>query len=236
MRLTTWNLQGRERPDLDAVSDVLRAGAADVVVLQEVQRRQAAALADRLGVVAHVWRFKHWPVIVPPEGLAVLSSHPVADVRTTVLAARWSWWSHRRRIAIHARVQAPGGALDVVDVHLGAGVGDAERTQQAATVAASGADVVAGDMNARPGSTVLDTFVAVGLLDAWAAVRGDEPGLTNWRTGPRDGPPVQRLDHVFVGPQWRVTDASVPAYGDPGFECYGALSDHLPVTVDLEAR
>ncbi|HEX4903345.1 MAG TPA: endonuclease/exonuclease/phosphatase family protein, partial [Acidimicrobiales bacterium] len=70
-RVLSWNLQGREAPDLAAVAHVVQASGADVVGLQEVQRRQAADLARRLGWW-HEWRFKHWPVVVPAEGLALL--------------------------------------------------------------------------------------------------------------------------------------------------------------------
>ena len=232
VRVTTWNLQGRERPDLAEVAGVLRELAPDVVLLQEVRRRQARALAAELGWQV-AWRWKHWPVVIPAEGLAVLAPSMTA-ARSHPLAARWRFWSSRRRIAVQARVATPDRGLDVVDVHLGAGVGDDERVRQAGLVLGLGADVVAGDLNTSPGSTVLDGFAGAGFRDAWAEVFPGEAGPTNWH-GPRTRPPTQRLDYVLVGSRWHVLSAEVPD-PHPAVERFATLSDHLPVTVTREDR
>lgn len=231
IRILTWNLQGRAGPDLDAVTASILAAGADLVVLQEVQRRQARALAERLGW-SHAWRWKHWPIVVPAEGLAVLAPSAIDGVERRVLASRWRFWSWKRRIALAATV----AGLRLVDVHLGAGVDDAERVRQAGLVVGASLrpDVVAGDFNVRPGSPVLEIFRRSGLRDAWAEARPGEEGPTNWRAGPRDGPPVQRLDHVLVVRDLVVADAAVPRFGSAGFERYGELSDHLPVTVTVD--
>lgn len=231
-RITTWNLQGRERPDLDAVAAELLRIAPDVVLLQEVQEQQASFLGDRLGWSVE-WRLKHRPVVVPAEGLAVLAPQPLVDPQRIVLAAA-PFWSSRRRIAVAATVEADGAPVRVVSTHLGAGVGDDERARQATIVAdAAGGGIIGGDLNTEPGSVVLRAFEARGYRDAWAAVRPD-PGPTNWGPGPRDGAPTKRLDYVLRGPGWSVVGAEVPAHDEPGFERFPALSDHLPLTVTLE--
>lgn len=244
-RIVTWNLQGREQPDVEAVAAEVLAGPADVVLLQEIQRRQARALARALGGWSVTWRFKHWPVVYRAEGLAILTPTPHTEVRRIVLAHRGAFWSWKRRIAVAATVSGPAGPLRVVDTHLGAGVGDVERARQAALVAdlaagpTAGPDdrsLVAGDMNTAPGSVVTDVFVGAGLRDAWAEARPGDDGHTNWEPGPRTEPPVQRLDYVFVGGGLSIVDAGVPAFGSPGFERYGAISDHLPLTVTVEPR
>ena len=242
-RILTWNLQGRERPDLDVVCDVIAGLAPDVVALQEVQRGQARAIARRLGWSVGWW-FKHWPVVFPPEGLALLSPRPLADTGMTRLAHRWRFWSWRRRISVRATVDGPDGPLAVVGTHLGAGVGDAERARQARrTVDAlraggtgPGDGCVAGDLNTDPGSPVLATFAAAGLRDAWEEACPGGGGATNWRPGPRDGAPTQRLDFVLVSEGLDVVSAWVPTMGEPGFERYGALSDHLPLLVTVAPR
>jgi endonuclease/exonuclease/phosphatase family metal-dependent hydrolase len=233
-RIVTWNLQGRERPDLDAVHEVLAESRPDVVALQEVQPGQARGLARRLGWHA-AWRCKHWPVVVPPEGLALLTPTPLGDVGTVVLAAGARLWSWRRRIAIRADVPTADGALSVVVTHLGAGVDEAERRRQAARtieVLGDGPGCVVGDLNTRPGSTVLATYRYAGLRDAWAEARPTEAGPTNW-PGSRDSAPTQRLDYVLVRGPLDVVDAVVPVVGDPRFDRYGAISDHLPVAVTV---
>lgn len=227
-RVVTWNLQGRRRPDLDEVARHVLNVRADLALLQEVQRGQARELAATLGWCVE-WRFKHWPVLARPEGLAVLSREPVAGATTVVLAHRWRWWSWRRRIAIAATV----GGLGVVDTHLGAGVDDEERVRHATVSAAAVPDPVgflAGDLNAAPGSDVLHSLAAAGLRDAWAETRPGEAGPTNWPPGPRDRPPTQRLDYVLVGEALRVLDASLP--DEPSR--FAALSDHLPLAVTVD--
>jgi endonuclease/exonuclease/phosphatase family metal-dependent hydrolase len=241
VRILTWNLQGREGPDLEQVAAHVEAVGADVVALQEVTRRQARRLSARLGWSV-AWRFKHWSVVVPAEGLALLARDAVGDVTTTHLAHRFRPWSWRRRIAVSAALDTPAGPLGVVTVHLGAGVGDAERARQAVgaieALAATGMrhGVVAGDLNTHPGSPVLAAFRTGGLRDAWEDARPGEPGPTNWRPGPRDAPPTQRLDYVLVTDGLAVAAADVPGAGEEGFERFAGLSDHLPVTVSVEVR
>lgn len=238
-RVLTWNVQGRESPDLEQVASHVEASGADVVALQEVTRRQARRLATLLGWEAE-WRFKHWSVVVPAEGLALMSPHPIQGAATTHLAHRYRPWSWRRRIAIGATVAVRDEALGVVVVHLGAAVGDEERTRQARSaigaLEATGAPegVIAGDLNTHPGSPVLASFAASGLRDAWEVARAGEPGPTNWRPGPRDRPPTQRLDYVLVTAGLVVVAAEVPDARDAGFERFAALSDHLPVIVAFE--
>src|SRR3546814_16117462 len=88
-RILTWNLQGRERPDLGLVREVIAAATPDVVALQEVQRGQARALARPLGWSV-AWRFKHWSVVVPPAGLARSEERRVGKECVSTCRARWS--------------------------------------------------------------------------------------------------------------------------------------------------
>lgn len=233
IRVTTWNLQGREAPDLDEVAAVISGLSPDVVVLQEVQRDQAADVAEQLGW-HHRWWFKHWTVIYPAEGLAVLSSAPIGDAYRIGLAHWWRFWSWRRRVA--AAVTVAG--VRVVDVHLGAGVSDLERARQAAVVVRAVGDrplaVVAGDLNARPGSVVVHAFAAAGFDDAWTAARPHD-GSTNWGRSPRSEPPVQRIDYVLAR-GFDIADAIVGDGPDPDWPRLGALSDHAPLTATLLSK
>ena len=197
------------------------------MALQEVQRSQARQLAETLGWHA-AWRFKHWPLVAPAEGLAILAPAPVPDAVSVVLAHRWWFWSWRRRIVVAATV----GGIRVVNAHLGACVGDGERARQADIAAASVLDpqgVVAGDLNTSAESPAMQRFEAAGFRDAWTEAEPGEPGATNWPPGPRDRAPTQRLDYVLVGSALRVVAASLPEDPVP----FGHLSDHLPLIVDV---
>ncbi|MEP6624366.1 MAG: endonuclease/exonuclease/phosphatase family protein [Acidimicrobiia bacterium] len=232
LTVVTWNAQGSHGLDIDAAASSLREFDAQLIMIQEIQRRQVGALRVALRMADARWRFKHWPVKVPAEGLGILSTQPLAEVRTAVLAHRWSLWNWRRRVAVECSVELGPRRVRFVDVHLGAGVPVAERVRQAHLLItrANGAVVIAGDLNAGPGSEELRAFAARGWTDA---ERGLHPGTptpaTNWPPGPRVSPPTQRLDYVLARDTVEVVEAFVPTDWEP----WAALSDHLPVVTHL---
>lgn len=243
MRLvvTSWNLQGSNGVDRDAVAAHLQDQESDVVFLQEVQRHQARALAKALSARSLAWRFKHWTVPTRPEGMSVIGVTRAVDGAATVaLTARWRPWTWRRRIAQFAKL----GDLTLTNVHLTPHNDSRARAREVAMIlqhlsrVPPGPRVIAGDFNALPDSTVLDELISEGLRDAWLASNAGKvgEGATNW-PGPqaRTGPPTQRIDYLWVSSDVAVHDASTPRYGEPGFERYPHLSDHLPLTVALEA-
>jgi endonuclease/exonuclease/phosphatase family metal-dependent hydrolase len=48
--------------------------------------------------------------------------------------------------------------------------------------------------------------------------------------------PSQRLDYVLLSADLKPLSVSVPRHGQPGFERFATLSDHLPVTATVAAR
>src|SRR3546814_9803815 len=87
MRISDWSSDvcSSDLPDLGLVREVIAAATPDVVALQEVQRGQARAPARQLGWSV-AWRFKHWSVVVPPEGLGLLSPRSLAGATRIHLA------------------------------------------------------------------------------------------------------------------------------------------------------
>lgn len=226
----SWNLQGSRLRDLGMVAQRLSDLNADIAYFQEVQRRQFRRLRPRVGAFG-VWSFKHWSVRIPSEGLAIASRAPIVRNRAFAISRGEPWWSWRRRIAQAALVEFDGEFVRTLNTHLGAGVGDEERARQARRIVAiaTDLDIVAGDLNVTPDSGVLAEFS--GLRDAWSVLHPGVPSPgTNWKPGPRDAPPVQRLDYVLVARGWRVLDVQIPT----DWEHWAPLSDHLPVIVDLE--
>lgn len=258
LTLISWNLKGSKGVDVRGVVDHVEAAAADLVLLQEVQWAQARAIARELGAASQRWAFKHWPVRTWPEGMAVIGRSQPAPARTRVLTKPWSLWSWRRRICQVASVDVhdPSGTgtgtgtstgpatITVVNVHLSAGDAAVRRQVEADVVlrligqAGRPAAVVAGDLNERPGGAALQRFAAAGLRDVWSVLRGDGQGPTNWRgwVAATAAPPTQRLDYVLVTARLDPVAVSVPVYGDPGFQAFASLSDHLPVTATVAAH
>lgn len=234
LTVVSWNVQGGRGLHVALAADALSAFAPDVVLLQEIQRRQLGALRVALSAIDARWRFKHWPVRIPSEGLGLLARHPVDDARVQVLAHGWRFWDWRRRIAVHASLRLGARSVRVSNVHLGAGVAHDERDRQGHAVldGAYAAAVIGGDFNAEPESRELATFTRAGWVDAEHRARPDgvpRPS-TNWASGPRTTPPTQRLDYVLVRTSTPVIDAFVP----DEWTQWAVLSDHLPVVARVE--
>ena len=236
----TWNLQGSKGVDHSAVVNAVRSQGVDVLLLQEVQRRQAEKLASALGWSVR-WAEKHSPLLVQAEGLAVLSCGPIAESSVVELRGgpRRSW---RRRIAVVASLSIHDWVCVVANVHLSPGASDTDRVEEVDRLVRflhthpwqdHGA-IIAGDFNAQPPSPFWERLKSDGWQDAWEAATeqdGDCSGATNWTPGHRLGrPPTQRLDLVFVPSAYTVIEADVPDQ----YEAWAEISDHLPVRVLIQ--
>ncbi|MEX1178855.1 MAG: endonuclease/exonuclease/phosphatase family protein [Nitriliruptor sp.] len=209
------------RFDVAGLGDAIRSTRADVVVLNEVDRGWLLEgghdllrlLRDETGMPA-----TFAPAADDVWGNAILSRHPLRDVRTVALP---SGGAAMRRSFVSAVVRTPGGDLAVVGTHLHHVEEDRTvRSIQARAVAAEvsrlrsrGLPVaVLGDLSAAADAPELEPL---DFLDD--AVPGGAP------TYPSDDPRV-RLDHVLVTPGVTASDAVI---GD------STASDHLPVSVTL---
>lgn len=227
-RVLTWNLQGSKPTNLEVAAAVIGAFMPDVVALQEVQRRQARALAQQLGW-QHTWARKHYPwtplLWWRAEGLAILTPGDLSAVTRTSLSPGASTWTYRHRVLLAATVRRGADELRLYDLHLSSHDAD-QRISQARRVAArvtadaAATAVVAGDLNAVDEVEVLRELRAVGLRDPG----GD---VTSPSVAPR-----RRLDYVLVPSAATVTDELTPE-GGPHWH---TISDHLPTLVELQVR
>jgi endonuclease/exonuclease/phosphatase family metal-dependent hydrolase len=265
VRVLTWNLWWRYGPwqeRRDAIARVLAEVAPDVCGFQEVwsagEENFAADLAGRLGM--H-WCWTSIPIRAnaPGEelrlGNAIISRWPIAANAEIHLPTVGE--VHERRMAVHARIDTPGGALPFFTTHLSYGPGlSSLRVQQvrslAAFVAEHGLDcpyppVVTGDLNAEPESDevrrlcgYLTAPAAPGLvlLDAWRYAPPNDPGFT-WdrRNGYQEHSrtPDSRIDYILVGvPKGdRGRVSSVRLAGDAPVAGVWP-SDHFAVVADLQ--
>jgi endonuclease/exonuclease/phosphatase family metal-dependent hydrolase len=205
----TWNLQGSQGVDIDAVASVVRRAAPDVVALQEVQRRQARRLATALSIRsprrAWIWA---WQRRVAVDVTVATDGGPLRVI--DVHLSPHDHGPQRRResgiILARARRGAP-------------------------------APLVLGDLNEPPGGGAIGELLAAGWRDAWSIADADEDdGATNWTAGARRGrAPTQRIDYVLVPPGARVQSAvvirGVGAAADT--DAMAELSDHLPLVVTI---
>jgi endonuclease/exonuclease/phosphatase family metal-dependent hydrolase len=225
----TWNVHGSARPDLDALASGIKVESPDVVVLQEIRKRQAASLAALLQM-RYSWSLKHSPYTKlmwwRSEGAAIMTPHLLDAVGHTEVSDEQPMRSWRRRIVQWGLVgRADRSMLMIYNLHLSPHDDADSRRDEAARVnaliATIGEDppaVVAGDFNDADDPTVIDLLPGIEHV---------VPPMSN----PADAP-AQRLDHVLLPAHAQDVTVSVPAGGTE----WAAISDHLPVTVRFTLR
>lgn len=253
VRVLTWNLWWRFGPDWQErqphIRDTLRSVEPDIAALQEVWgadgTSQAHELAEALGHHAAYAEPSLPPA--PPEhegvevGLGLVSRWPILASEAVRMPATF----RVRPVALAATVDHPDGPLHVIVACLEwEPVFAADRHAQAHAVAKLATDpardgaapvIVAGDLNAAPGSAVLRPFARAGLVDAWEAAGGDPKAVTlssKHPHAPLDAAELidRRIDHIFVRPgrpEQRVEFTGATLAG--GFEA----SDHHAVVCDI---
>lgn len=219
--------------NLDRVAELIRLTAADVVLLQEVDRGttrsgvvdQPTLLSRRTGLRMAFGRSLVYQG--GDYGIAILSRWPIISQRTVPLPVdppqERSGSSHEPRVALHATIAAPAGNLDVINTHIDASRDDRWRRQEIATVLAiadstSGMLLLGGDLNSTPESEVQQAVVSRGLRDAWTTCgAADSAG----HTYPADSG-VKRIDYLYFRADVSCASAEVIAT---------RASDHRPLLV-----
>jgi hypothetical protein len=123
-----------------------------------------------------------------------------------------------------ARTTEPSPSTETIDTEPATGI-DTEPATGIDTEPATGIDPEPG-----AGSTAATTPAPGGT-----ASRAD-PWPTNWR-GWRPGTtklPTQQLDYVYASAAIASLTVHTPTPGVAGFERFATLSDHLPITAEIE--
>ncbi|MEU3731159.1 endonuclease/exonuclease/phosphatase family protein [Streptomyces sp. NPDC033538] len=261
MRVVTWNLWWRFGPWADrqkAVLAVLRELRPDVVGLQEVWAAADGAnlaewLAGELGLHC-VWAAceapERWQRRIGDDtvgiGAAVLSRWPAVERAALRLPVPEEL--DDGRLALYARLDAPGHPVPFFTAHLTSG-GHASTVRREQVAALSDfvavhrrgtgfPPVVTGDLNARPESPEVRLLRAGRLQDAWEHADPSAPSATWDGANPYipDGPvPGARIDYVHVGPPGPDGLGRVRAVRRAGDGPVGGVwpSDHAAVVADL---
>ena len=255
VRLVTFNTRhgvgDDERHDLPRLATLLASVDADVICLQEVDRRfgersedvDQALLLSRALDMQLAWgpaidegpaggQHGEQPGDEPRRqyGNALLSRLPILISDVHRLPG-----TGEPRSALRTMVELDGGALWITATHLTTRSAE-ERAAQVSALAGLHTEhmetgVLVGDFNTEPDAPELDTL-RQRFTDAWqlARARDDQAGWKFWQsdtgmTHPARSP-RRRIDQVWVS-------AGVTVAGAYVLDAEGA-SDHLPVVVDLE--
>ncbi len=214
LRVMTYNVQQgyseSGQKDLDAQLDVIRNANPDLVGLQESDtNRLAGGNADLVGYFAdRLEMYSYYgPKTIPGTfGIALLSRYPIQNPRTFYM------FSEREQTAtIHTQVSLAGKTFNIFVTHLGNGGPIIQQDNILVETAGLENVILMGDFNFRP-ETEQYGITLLQLQDAW---------LLRWPEGGEAG----RIDHVFVSPGTRVTQAEY---------IHSPASDHPAVVVEVE--
>ncbi|HTM23870.1 MAG TPA: endonuclease/exonuclease/phosphatase family protein [Vicinamibacterales bacterium] len=224
------------KPNLDGVAALVKSTAAEIVLLQEVDR--GTARSGKVDQVQRLQALTGYSTAFAPSlrhydggeyGIAVLSRGYVGYTSTSPLpvspAETRAGGSSEPRVALVAIANVRGANWHVVNTHLDPAEGAARgqevgrlvelvHDQQAAGVSL----LVGGDFNSTPDNAVLAPLRAAGLRDAWT-----ECGSGDGFTYPADKP-VKRIDYLFLSGSIHCSAASV---------LDTQVSDHRPVLITL---
>jgi len=259
----SWNLWWRHGPweeRRQAIAATLAGVQPDLCGFQEVWGGPAENLAvDLAGRLGMHWCWVEAGKVRDPGGTelfignAILSRWPITTQEAGALPVSVS---DEARVAVHARIDAPGGALPLFTTHLTYGPGrSALRAAQVRALARFAEEhsggcayppVVTGDLNAEPGSDemrLLGGLLAdpavpgLVLLDAWRYADPGDPGFTwDLRNGYQGDSriPDSRIDYILVGlpRQGRGRVESVRLAGTGPVDGVWP-SDHFAVVADL---
>jgi endonuclease/exonuclease/phosphatase family metal-dependent hydrolase len=239
-RLLTYNvhrctgLDSRTSPE--RIAEVIAQASPDIVALQEIDvRRARTGHVDQADMIARALDMRfHFSTVLRTEdeegyGDVIMTALPMQLVRAARLPGRPRIPGVERRGALWVRVEVDGMPLQVITTHLGLTARE-RRIQVDALLAEEWLGhpdcteplVLLGDFNAVPRSRAYRRL-ALHLRDAQAIAAG--------RTRPTfpSRLPVLPLDHLFVSPSLRVSEAAV--INSP---LARVASDHLPVVIAVE--
>lgn len=202
---------------LESFTSLVKAENADIVLLQEVSRRQEFHvdrwLSERLGMACAYSRANgHASGIGFEEGLAILSRFPLQNLYLQQLGTSTNHFT--RRLAMGAKVLSPSGSFAAISVHLGL-----IKRQNASQLShlhdwinsmmGMLPAVIGGDFNAHE-TTPHITRMRAAWLDTFRHLHPHADGTTHelrtpWGSVLRRA----RLDYIFLRPgksRWKVLE------------------------------
>lgn len=211
----------------------------DVIALQAVRKDPAIAdgrnQAEQLGDLLANHRYVHFAPTVRyadgrEDGAALLARVPLRNPRSIELTFVENAEDKNRRALLSSEAQIDAMPLTVVNGHFSWVPQVNERNAQEALHAltrGNGSAVFAGDLNATPDSTAMQTFSRAGWIDAWAQLR-HEPGFTF-----ESQQPSLRIDYIWLSPplaaRLRAIDTVIGSDGNGT-----RLSDHLGLIASFD--
>lgn len=242
MRVLVYNIHaGKDAKGVDnlaRVAGLVNSTGADIALLQEVDRGTTrSGKVDQPAVLSRLTGFnaafgKTLDYQGGDYGIAILSRWTISEDTLISLPVNppqaRSGGLYEPRGALRARVAVPEGSIEVMNTHIDASREDFYRKQEMMTLLQIArksigeereSTLVGGDLNAEPGSAVIEMVRGSPLRDAWA-----ECGTGSGLSYPADKP-IKRIDYLLVPQGWRCVSGTVIETD---------ASDHRPVLFVLQ--
>ncbi len=231
-RVMTYNVNFGLRGDQAGV-DAVASASPDVVFFQETTDEWEAALVGGLGARFPHHKFEQTHDQLAAGGMGVMSRWPITSIETLTDGGGpfFAW-----RVIL----DAPGGPLQVLDVHLRPPMSDTgswvvgyfstrghrEREAKAhvAKLDPTLPTLVLGDFNEEDDGMALAVFRDHGFSSALPQYH---PNVDTWQWPVGSITLRFRLDHILYNKHFVALDANIVD---------GGRSDHAPVWADLERR
>lgn len=224
-RLVSYNVHsavnGDGQLDPEATARTIEREDPDVVFLQEIGR--GWAISGTIDLAEWLSRRLDLPYVYAPAadgqfGNVLLSRLPILESETGFLP---KVAGPMRRSYVKARIEVGTGSVTFIGTHL-QNRGSGTRLRQIDVLlrrwGGTARTVIAGDMNATPGSREIGTLEGAGLVSA-QDVAGDPALLTAFLPDPD-----RRIDWIFGTGDVVFSDFQIPT---------SAASDHLPLVVTV---
>jgi len=232
-RVMTYNIHHGEgmdgKLDLARIAALIKSAQADIVALQEVDKRvertarrdlpvELAALTGMTCVFSNNYNYQGGEY-----GNAVLTRFPVKHVTNHLYRMLKA---HEQRGLLQVTLSVHGQDICIWNTHLDAGHDDAERWASLAelTALAAACDqqpfLLCGDFNDVPTSRVYEKLTGQ-FVDSWMCV-GKGDGSTVPVTKP-----MRRIDYLWISKNRMLTPKSARLI-------QSEASDHLPVVAEFE--
>jgi endonuclease/exonuclease/phosphatase family metal-dependent hydrolase len=222
------------RANLEDIAALIRSTAADIVLLQEVDRgTKRSGNVDQLRILGDLTGYstafgRSLDYDGGQYGIAALSRESISHEATEPLPIQppqaRAGGSYEPRAALSFATSTGLGAINAINMHLDSSKDEDYRLQESAHIVsmtkrfAKQRLIAGGDFNAEPSSATYTQVIAAGLKDAWK-----ECGAGEGLTYPADKP-VKRIDYLFLAAGLRCTKAEV---------IETRVSDHRPLLVSL---
>lgn len=231
LRVMTYNVNFGLEGDPQGI-EAIASAKPDLVFLQETTPAWQRALVGALALSYPHHHFEHTHTRLLAGGLGVLSKYPIVKIDTLEGGEPFFAW----RVVI----DAPGGRLQVLDLHLRPpmsdsgswvvgyfstrGVRQREALAHIAKLDPALPAIAVGDFNEEDEGMAIAVFKERGFTSALPQF---EPNATTWQWPVAGNTLRFRLDHLLYDKHFRAVDAEVVPAG---------RSDHAPVWADLERR